>query len=104
MSRKAERTREVCPLERCDPQPGMLKPPAPNGDQPSRPAPKMPSGIATASSPRTPMKAAIASETMPPPIFMPRASTAGLALRSTCSSRYSVMTATMPAIRDMIRM
>ena len=65
MSRNCERTREACPAERCAPPPKippiLLKPPGPNGDQPSRPAPKMPSGIATASSPRSPVKAATAS-------------------------------------------
>ena len=91
MSRNCERTRDACPGERLRAEPPNIppmlpKPEAPNGDQPSSPAPKIPSGTATASSPLMPVKAATASATMPPPILIARASTTGLAARNICSS------------------
>src|SRR5437660_560521 len=98
------RTREVCPADRRAPAPPntppiLGKPGIANGDQPSNPAPNRPSGIATASSPLKPVKAATASATTPPTILMARASTAGLAARNICSSKYRTITATAPAIR-----
>src|SRR5947209_4742557 len=86
-----ERTREARPAERCPPAPKSPpigpKPVVPKGDQPNRPAPKMPSGTATANSPLMPVKAAPASATTPPAILTARASTTGLAARNICSSK-----------------
>jgi len=64
----------------------QLNPDVPKGDQPSSPAPKIPIGMATASSPFRPVKAATASATTPPTILTARASTTGLAARNICSS------------------
>ncbi|MGY3366885.1 hypothetical protein ACVWZL_004010 [Bradyrhizobium sp. GM2.4] len=65
----------------------MPKPAFAIGVQPKSPAPNIPSGIATTSSPFKPVNAATASATTPPPNLIARASTAGLAERNIWSSK-----------------